>query len=108
MSHDVPRSVFLVERYWPGVTLDALRQAAERTVTAASACAGTAPVRYLGSLLIEDEETVFSLFEGTDLTVVAEANLAGRFPYDRISHVVTHASPDRARRPSVGNAEELP
>ena len=90
--------MFLVERYWPGVTMEDVRQAAERTVTAASVGWGPTAVRYLGSVLVENEETVFSLFDGPDVTVVAEANRAGEFRYDRICAVVTHVAGQAAPR----------
>jgi hypothetical protein len=83
-------SLYLVERYWPGVTLQQVRQAAARTVRALEAGSSPASVRYLGSTLIADEETVLSLFDGPDLTAVEEANRRGQFRYDRIRSVAAH------------------
>ena len=91
------RSAFLVERYWPGVTLADVERAATRTRAAGGPVAGVSSVHYLGSVLIPDEETVFSLFDGPDLAAVVEANRRGGFRFDRIRPVKTHT--DRRRRP---------
>ena len=82
--------MFLVERYWPGVTLLDLEHAAMRTKAAGGPGAGVSSVRYLGSVLIPDEETVFSFFDGPDLASVEEANRQGEFRFDRIRPVETH------------------
>ncbi len=82
--------MFLVERYWPGVTLLDLQHAAMRTKAAGGRVAEVSGVRYLGSVLIPEEETVFSLFDGPDMAAVEEANRRGEFQFDRISPVETH------------------
>lgn len=80
-------NLYLVERYWPGVTLGQVRRAAERTLAALPAERTGGEVSYLGSALIAGEETVLSLFGAPSLSDVEDANRRGSFPFDRIISV---------------------
>ena len=93
----VQRSIYLVERYWPGVTTSAVKDAGARVVAALRASPERASVDYLGSALIPDEETVFSLFRASDEAAVAGANRDAGFRYDRIRRVVTDCLDPRLR-----------
>lgn len=69
---------YLAECYWPGVTADAVAAAAARVQTAADELSARGrDVRFLGSLLIADDETVFWLFGGNEPDVRAAGKHAG-------------------------------
>ena len=77
-------SEFVAECFWPDVSpedLRALDQAAE-AATAALRKAGKS-VRYLGSLLIRDDEVVLCQFDVTSEAVHEAAERAG-IPFERI------------------------
>jgi len=97
MSGSRSGSVFLVERYWPGVILADVSRAAARTDAAARVDDQRLLVRYLGSALIPDEETVLSLFDGPSAAGVEEANRRGEFRFDRVRIVRTHVITRRHR-----------
>ena len=74
-------ATYVAECFWPGVTdsdLELLDQRVELAV------AGLAPpVRYLGAILIREDEVVLCQFEGTSDAVHAAATRAA-VPYARI------------------------
>jgi hypothetical protein len=84
------RSTFLVERYWPGISVDehAAALARGRQVAAAMRREGKR-IEHVGSTLIPDQETVFCLFEAESPALVAELNERADFHYDRIDVAVT-------------------
>jgi Protein of unknown function (DUF4242) len=71
---------FLVERYLPGVSEEALRRALKRL---APATRGTA-VRYIGSTILVEDEACFCHFEAPSAAEVAEVNQRAEMPLDRI------------------------
>jgi hypothetical protein len=82
-EREAPKT-YLVECYWPGVS--------EHKLAAATrlAAAGAAQVRrqgrrlrFLGSLLVPAEETVFCIFEGNESDVRAVSAQAG-VPVERV------------------------
>jgi hypothetical protein len=75
------RRYFLVERYLPSMTEDAVAAAVERTGAEATGA------RHLVSIHLADEETCLSLFEADGVEAVGAANEDGRFPFDRIIEV---------------------
>jgi hypothetical protein len=80
-----PLATFLVERYWPGVTAEAVRSTEKLLQEGvASLNAEGIPIRYLSSTLILAEESVFSVFHGRSADEVAEVNRRSRVPFDRI------------------------
>ena len=81
---DSERESFVAECFWPDVSpedLRALDEAAD-AATAALRKAGKS-VRYLGSLLIRDDEVVLCQFDGTSEAVHEAAERAG-IPFERI------------------------
>ncbi|MGH2727911.1 MAG: nickel-binding protein [Actinomycetota bacterium] len=72
---------YLVECYWPGVSVEKLARIGGRARAVASTL-GT-DVVFLGSILVPDDETVFCLFEGREDDVRAVTLRAG-FPFERI------------------------
>ena len=75
---------FLAECFWPGVSAAELRGLDERALAAAAdiTTAGQ-PVRYLGSLLMREDEVVLCLFAGSSDAVRAAA-VQAEVPFDRI------------------------
>jgi hypothetical protein len=70
---------YLLECFWPGVEVADLRALDER----ASRTAAEASVRYLGSLLMRDDEVVLCLFAGEPAAVLEAARRA-QIPFERI------------------------
>jgi hypothetical protein len=70
---------FVVECFWPDVK-DADVEALDRRVEHAAA---GLPVRYLGSILLREDEVVLCRFEGTAATVKEIAERA-EIPFERI------------------------
>lgn len=99
-----PRTRFLVERYWPGVTLARLTEGIRQIESAAIMSGGTRAIRHLGSAVIVTEETVFCLFEGVSADVVRKANERAGLPFDRIVEVLLlSAERGRTRLNSTGD-----
>ena len=75
---------YLAECFWPGVAESDLSDLDLRiaAATAELASTGTA-ARYLGSILICDDEVVLCLFEGSEADVRATAEQAA-VPFERI------------------------
>jgi hypothetical protein len=75
---------FLAECFWPDVGAADL-EALDARITAATADLNRRrlSVRYLGSLLLREDEVVFCQFEGTAESVRAAAEQA-RVPFERI------------------------
>jgi hypothetical protein len=66
---------FMVERFVPGVAYDRFAEAVQRVATAAATLTERgAPVTYLGSVFVPDEESSFCCFEARDVEAVREAN----------------------------------
>ncbi len=83
MDHGAPRR-YLAECFWPGVTSVALHALDERAAAAADELARRGEdVRYLGSVLIVDDEAVLCRFEGVEAAVRRAAEDA-RIPFERI------------------------
>ncbi len=81
--------LYLVERYWPGVTEPELRAAVSKVRLAVSEMAGGGVlVKHLRSTLIPGEESVFCMFEGSSADDVAQANRRAGVRFDRISPVI--------------------
>lgn len=90
------RSRFVVERYTPGVSVEAVRAGERRLrrVAAAFAASGR-PVRYLGSIVIGAEDTVIAVFEARSLEEVAGLHAAAEVAFDRIVPVIELREPEQ-------------
>lgn len=90
---DASAESFVAECFWPDVGAADL-EALDRRVAAAAAELNRErrPVRYLGSLLLRDDEVVLCQFEGT-ADSVREAAERARVPFERI--LATGRSPWR-------------
>ena len=90
---------FVAECFWPGVREDDLRELDERAQAAAAAASGAGEVvRYLGAILLRQDEVVLCRFEGAAVAVRRAAEEA-RIPFERI--LETAQSP----WPLLGTAE---
>ena len=75
---------YLVECYWPGVTEQAVADAAHRAVQAAAEIRRQGhDVDFLTAILVPADETVFCLFEGQEAAVRAASDRAG-IPAERV------------------------
>jgi hypothetical protein len=75
---------YVAECFWTGVSERDLRELDTRAgATAASLAAGGQDVRYLGSVLMPDDEVVLCLFEGSADAVRRTAEEA-RIPFSRL------------------------
>ncbi len=70
---------YVIECFWPGVRESDLRALDDRVDTHATG----EPVRYLGSLLIREDEVVLCLFEG-DAEAVRRVAEQAAIPFERI------------------------
>jgi len=75
---------FVAECFWPGVSQEDLRALDERAeASAAELTRDGEPIRYLGSILMRQDEVVLCLFEGSAAAVRRAAEQA-RIPFERI------------------------
>jgi hypothetical protein len=75
---------YIAECFWPGVAdADVRALDARAGRSAADLTDGGTPVRYLGSLLIREDEVVLCLFEGAQASVRRAAEQA-EIPFERI------------------------
>jgi hypothetical protein len=80
---DEPRS-YLVEWYWPGVSIEKLAAAAGRTQRAANEFRGQGrELRFCGSMLVPADETVFCFFDGEEANVRTISEQVG-VPFERV------------------------
>jgi hypothetical protein len=76
---------YLVERYWPGVTNELLVEALNRgRQMMHQMCAEGTPVEHVTSILVPDEEVVFSLYDGPSTAAVLQLNERAAIPVSRI------------------------
>ncbi len=91
-----PASEYVAECLWPDVRESDLVALDERVSKQAGrlAAAGSA-VRYIGSMLMREDEVVLCLFEG-ELEAIREAAEAAQIPFERI--LATTRSPWKMQR----------
>ena len=78
MSASDDRRSYLVECYWPGVSIEKLVDALRRVREAQARLSGRGgDVAFLGSILGPVDETVFCLFDGREADVRAVNEQAG-------------------------------
>lgn len=81
---------YLVERYWPGVTMERLVQALERGRRVMEHMSGEGTsIRDVCCTLIPDEEVVFSVYEGPSAIAVRQFNERAAIPVSRIVEAIT-------------------
>lgn len=82
-------STYLVERYWPGVTSELIRDALgrERRVIDEMSVEGIL-VRDIGWTLIPSEEVVFSVYEGTSAAAVRQVSERAGIPISRLVEAI--------------------
>lgn len=91
--------VYLIERFWPGVTPAAADAAIARLGRAASALGGEGvTVRHLHSALLPDDEVVLSMVEAGSLDTARRVSERAGYQADRISEGI-----DLGRRGWEGN-----
>ena len=80
-----PRVTVLVEHYWPGVTAESFRLAAERVRVSTSelARAGEA-IRYLHGTLVPADESAFCVFEAASVEIVRRAYENAGVQFERL------------------------
>jgi hypothetical protein len=80
---------YLVERYWPGVTIEVLAEALERgrQMMEQMSAEGT-NVRDISCTLIPGEEVVFSVYEGPSASTVRQLNDRAAIPVSRIVEAI--------------------
>jgi hypothetical protein len=76
---------FLVEHYWPGVTVESFRAAAERVGEAAAALAREgAQIRFLHSTVVPADEAAFCTFDAESASLVEEAYARAGVGFERL------------------------
>src|SRR5262245_20930159 len=84
MVDDLQTAEYVAECFWPGVDETAVRALDERAGARADELAGGGErVRYLGSILMREDEIVLCLFDGTQDAVRRTAEQAD-IPFERI------------------------
>jgi len=94
---------YMGECFWPDVTEEALASADTRARRAAGELTAEGhEVRYLGSVLVADDEVVFFFFDGPSVGLVEEAGKRADIDFARVMRTVGA----RARRPVVRDPNE--
>ena len=82
--------LFLVERYWPGVDEPMLRASLPRLDRAVGEVrARGRAVDHVGSLLVPEDQVVFSVIRAESVELVLEVNERAGLPVDRVASVTT-------------------
>jgi hypothetical protein len=91
------RRTFLVEHYWPGVTEEAFRSAAERVNACARALTGErSEILFLHSTLVPEDEAAFCVFEATSPDLVVEAYGRAGVTFERILDALEMETEEKA------------
>jgi Nickel responsive protein SCO4226-like len=91
---------FLVEHYWPGVTPEEFRSAAERVRSSAEELsAGNTEIAFLHSTLVPGDEAAFCVFKAGSMEAVVEAYTRAGVTYERILDALeVERDPSRRRK----------
>ena len=85
-------ATFLVESYWPGVSVERLEEGLERVAGVADAMRDEGHrIEYLSCTLMSEDEVVLCLFDAESAAEVAELADRADLPCDRISQALTLA-----------------
>ena len=76
-----PVRSYLAECFWPGVTHAQLEELDARAI---QIIASNTAVRYLGSMLTQEDEVVFCFFEGPSADAVEQAARRAEIPFARV------------------------
>lgn len=80
---------YLVERYWPGVTAERLREARQRDCRVMQQMRSEGiRVREISCTLIPGEEVVFSVYEGPSADAVNQLSERAGIPVSRIVEAI--------------------
>jgi len=96
-----PAESFVAECYWPDVREEEVRELDQRI-----AASLTSDVRYLGSVLIRDDEVVLCHFEGTADAIRRVAERA-RVPYERLLAATVSMSPPNRGKDATMKTQSL-
>jgi hypothetical protein len=92
-------ATYLVEGYRPGVTVEALRQAAERLRAAADEMSREGkPVRYVRSTIVPRDESCLFLVAAASEGLVRETYARAGVQFERISTAISVEEVDPERR----------
>lgn len=84
--------LFLVESYWPGVSVARVAAADAKTLRALEELGDRSPVaQHLGSILVPGDELLLRVFAGGSIAEINEANARAGIPVERV--VVIRALP---------------
>lgn len=84
---------YLVERYWPGVTLELLLEALDRAGRVMDEMSlEEVRIREVSCTLIPSEEVVFSVYEGPSAHAVRQLNERAGIPVSRIVEAMSVTS----------------
>jgi hypothetical protein len=90
----------MAECLWPGVTTaDLAALEARATAIAAATADETDQVRYLGSMLVPQDEVVFCFFAGPSSDAVAAVARRAEIPFERVLESIRVS--DRIRTPET-------
>jgi hypothetical protein len=85
MKETLKTGQYLAECFWPGVSQDELDGLDTRARESAATTSGTdIEVRYLGSMLMPEDEVVFCFFDGPSADAVRDVAERAGIPYARI------------------------
>jgi len=80
---------YLVERYWPGVTTEWIREALERGRRVMDEMSGQGhSIRDISCTLLPGEEVVFSVYDGPSLLAIRQLNERAGIPFSRIVEAI--------------------
>lgn len=80
---------YLVERYWPGVTIEQLLEALQRVCQVMEEMSGEGTrLRDVSCTLIPGEEVVFSVYDGPSAIAVQQLNKRAGIPFSRIAEAI--------------------
>jgi len=90
--------IFLMERYWPGVSRADVATSEERLRHAAGDLArGGIPIRILSSTYLPADEVVLTVFEAGEEDDMVEVSRRSHYPFDRVQRVEVFAGTSRRR-----------
>ena len=92
-------ATYLVECFWPGVKQDAVEAADARARARAAALRlDGSSIRFLGSLLVPDDEVVFFQFAAASSEEVVRVSAEAELPFDRLT-------PSMRLEPTAGRSD---